>query len=65
MPIIINWEKTQKHFRRIFKCEKGKITCSFTNLRDGIISVPADCLRSEEESEAEQKICNRKRWQDS
>ena len=29
---------------------------SFTNLRDGIISVPTDCLRSEEESEAEQKI---------
>lgn len=28
---------------------------SFTNLRDGIISVPEDCLRSEEESEAEQK----------
>ena len=38
---------------------------SFTNLRDGIISVPEDCLRSEEESEAEQKICNRKRWKDS
>ena len=27
----------------------------FTNLRDGIISVPTDCLRREEESEAEQK----------
>ena len=38
---------------------------SFTNLRDGIISVPEDCLRSEEETAAEQKICHRKRSKDS
>jgi len=34
---------------------------SFTNLRDGIISVPADCLRSEEESKIERYFRQEKR----
>lgn len=37
-------------------CFRHSMPISFTNLRDGIISVPADCLRSEEESKIEQLL---------